>query len=576
MLIEKLAEQGIKLKRYSEGTQKTTCPQCSPTRRNKQDQCLSVKIDGNGGAVWKCHHCGWASNIAGSGFSNDASRRVEYKKPTPIIASDEQGDRKKAVYQWFESRGISSDTVDHFNIEVTEKSFGGKPEGCIAFPYVFEGEVVNYKYRTRDKKFRQEGDSRRTLFNFDAAIQSQYFKDKRRLVFVEGEMDVIACYEAGIVNAVSLPDGAPQEAKLRDGDKRFIALEDLPDFDEVVIAVDADSAGQALAKELEHRFGKHKCSMVQWPNLGDVQCKDANECLIEHGAEVLAECLEQRTHNPVEGLYRVSDYVNQVKDIYHGNVQQPISTGWENMDEIYRVMPATFQLVTGIPNHGKSNFLDQLIVQLNKQHGWRFCIFSPEHGVASHVRRLSEKVIRMPFDDGPSPRMGESQLEEAMRRMDESFYFIESQDALPQIDWILDRAAVAVRRFGVRGIVIDPYNMIDSSREGNKREDEHIRDLISRCKSFCRQHDIVMWMVAHPNKLRKDGAELHYQPPSLYDVSGSAHWYNMADVGLVVHRDFESEITRVITRKIREQGLYGQIGEAFFKYHLPSKTYIPA
>jgi twinkle protein len=76
--------------------------------------------------------------------------------------------------------------------------------------------------------------------------------------------------------------------------------------------------------------------------------------------------------------------------------------------------------------------------------------------------------------------------------------------------------------------------------------------------------------------MRREGSDTQYQPPSLYDVSGSAHWYNMADVGLVVHRDFESEITRVITRKIREQGLYGQIGEAFFKYDLPTKTYLPA
>jgi twinkle protein len=576
MIIEKLAEHGLRLNRYGSGTQKTTCPKCSPERRNKQDQCLSIKIDEDGGAVWKCHHCGWADNIAGNGFANDASRKVEYKKPDPITTPTEHNDKKDGVFRWFEGRGISRETVDAFKIEYAQKSFGKSPEGCIAFPYFFDGEVVNYKYRTHDKKFRQEGASRRTLFNYDEAISSQYFKDKRRLVFVEGEMDVMACYEAGIKNAVSLPDGAPQEAKLRDGDKRFTALEDLPDFDEVVIAVDMDSAGQALAKELEHRFGKHKCSRVKWPALNDVQCKDANECLIDHGAEVLAECLEERTHNPVEGLYRVSDYTEQVKDIYHGNVQQPISTGWDNMDEIYKVMPATFQLVTGIPNHGKSNFLDQLIVQLNRMHGWRFCIFSPEHGVASHVRRLSEKVLSMPFDDGLSPRMGESQLDAAIEKMDDSFYFIESQDALPQIDWILDRASVAIRRFGVRGIVIDPYNMIDSSREGNKREDEHIRDLISRCKSFCRQHDIVMWMVAHPNKMRREGGDTQYQPPSLYDVSGSAHWYNMADVGLVVHRDFESEITRVITRKIREQGLYGQIGEAFFKYDLPTKTYLPA
>ena len=82
-----------------------------------------------------------------------------------------------------------------------------------------------------------------------------------------------------------------------------------------------------------------------------------------------------------------------------------------------------------------------------------------------------------------------------------------------------------------------------------------------------------MWMVAHPNKLRKEPNEIGYQAPSLYDVSGSAHWYNMCDVGLVIHRDFETETTRVITRKIREQGVYGEIGEAFFQYDITKRLY---
>lgn len=573
MIAEKLNEHGIKLRNYTMGTQKTTCPECSHTRRNKSDLCLSVKIDENDGAVWRCHHCEWKGNIAGNGIRSYASRPIEYKKPAPVTPIGEQENGSTAFYAWFKNRAISKETVDHFKISRAHKSFGDKPLACIAFPYIFDGEIVNYKYRTLDKRFRQEAASRRTLFNYDDAVNGEYFKEKKRLIFVEGEMDVLACYEAGIYNAVSLPDGAPKEAKMRDDDKRFRALADLPDFDEVVIAVDMDEAGQALAKELEHRFGKGKCSRVTWPSQNDVQCKDANECLILHGVDVLRECFEVRKHNPVDGLYSVADYMDQVRDIYHGNVQQPVDTGWENLDEIYKVMPSTFQLVTGIPNHGKSNFLDQLIVQLNQRHGWRFLVFSPEHGVASHVRRLSEKYLRMPFDDGPTPRMAELQLNTAMQKLDEGFYFVESQDALPSIDWILERATIAVRRHGVRGIVIDPYNMIDSSREGNKREDEHIRDLISRCKSFCREHDVVMWMVAHPNKLRRENGDTQYAAPSLYEVSGSAHWYNMADVGLVVHRDFETETTQVITRKIREQGLYGQIGEAFFKYDLPSKTY---
>ena len=81
-----------------------------------------------------------------------------------------------------------------------------------------------------------------------------------------------------------------------------------------------------------------------------------------------------------------------------------------------------------------------------------------------------------------------------------------------------------------------------------------------------------MWMVAHPAKMQRN-QEGVIPVPTLYDVSGSAHWNNMADVGLVVYRDFETDQTQVITRKIREQGLYGEIGQCFFRYNTSARVY---
>lgn len=565
-----LIEHGIKLRRHAVGHHKTTCPKCSHQRKNKNDQCLSVKIDNDGGAVWKCHHCDFKGNIAGDGFSNSSSRPIVYTKPAPISQKYATDADKKPLYDWFGKRGISRKTVDDFGISLTEKSFGAAPERCLVFPYIKEGEIVNYKYRTSDKRFRQEANAERTLFNIDRVQGDE-------IVFVEGEMDVLSLYEAGITYAVSLPDGAPKQAKLKEGDKRFDALRglDLTKFSKVIIAVDMDEAGRALAVELEHRFGKDLCWHVKWPASNDVSCKDANEVLVEHGAEVLVENINLATPNPVKGIFEANAFVKDVVDIYEGRTQKPLSTGFINLDGIYKIMPSTFHLVTGIPNHGKSNFLDQILINMMNEHDWNFAVFSPEHSTPQHIRRLSEKIALKPFDAGINERMTLAELKSAINKIDNHFYFLESGDELPSIDWILQKTRAAILRHGVKGLVIDPYNMINAERADGKREDEHIRDLISACKNFCKKHEVVIWMVAHPNKLRRADGEDSYQPPSLYDVSGSAHWYNMADVGIVVHRDFETEQTQVITRKIREQGVYGAIGEAFFRFNLVTRSYEP-
>ena len=561
--MEKLIEQGIRLKHYSIGNQKVTCPKCSHARRNKTEPCLSVTIKGDG-AVWKCHHCEW---FGGVGDGSQKTEYKNYKKPqTPINQELPNGS-----IEWFAKRAISKTTIEQFGIFRTEQSFGNGSEGVIAFPYHKDGELVNVKYRTKDKKFRQEKDAERTLFNIDRLKSYWENSEIKDVIFVEGEMDVLSLYEVGFKNVVSLPDGASKNARFDEADKRFEALKNctwINDADKVLVFTDEDEAGKALQQELVYRFGKDRCSLVPMSK----GCKDANDILVTQGSDVLKRCIELAEPFPIDGVFTAKNYEREVFDIYDGNIQKPVSTGFKNLDQYYKVMPSTFTVVTGVPNHGKSNFIDQLMVNLARNEGWKFAIFSPEHSTPNHIRRLAEKVVGQPFDLGPTERMSKDTLREALKFLDKHFHFIECKDNIPSIDWLLQKAKASCVQFGVKGVLFDPYNEIDSKRDGNKREDEHIRDLISNCKSFCRTHNVAMWMVAHPSKMQRnqDGV---IPEPSLYDVSGSAHWNNMCDVGIVVHRDFENNETKVITRKVREQGLYGSIGQCFFTYNLASHVY---
>ena len=544
---------GIYLQNYNLGTHKTFCPECKNTRKpqNKHDTPLSVSIQSDK-CLYKCHNCDWTGVVS----ENNNYKVINRKK--------ENSDK---LIKFFQARGISKKTLDDLGIYEIGDS--------IAFPYIQNGETVNCKFRTYDKRFKQKPNAQRTLYNIDNVKKYWNRTGKKNIIICEGEIDVISFYEAGVINAVTLPDGAPKQAKYDLNDLRFQALKNckwLNEVEKVYIATDQDDAGKALHLELVHRFGKDRCLRIQFPNQqGDVITKDANECLVELGRNVLIETIKNAVPYPIDGIYTVKNYKKEVLDIYNGKIQKPLSTGFNILDMIYKIQPATFHLVTGVPNHGKSNFIDQLAVNMYRNYGWKFCIFSPEHSTPQHIRRVVEKIIKKPFDSGRHQRMSETELVEGLRILNENFYFIENKDTIPTIDWILSKARQSALKFGIKGMIIDPYNEINSSREGNKREDEHIRDIISKCKKFCRTHEITMWMVAHPSKLPRDNGKIN--PPTLYDVSGSAHWNNMCDVGLVVHRDFDNNRTRVILRKVREQGLYGNIGECFFEFDLSKRIY---
>ena len=52
--------------------------------------------------------------------------------------------------------------------------------------------------------------------------------------------------------------------------------------------------------------------------------------------------------------------------------------------------------MTGYTHSGKSEFLDALLVNMARLHGWRFAICSFENPPAQHIAKLAEKYLGAP------------------------------------------------------------------------------------------------------------------------------------------------------------------------------------
>ncbi len=137
---ETLQENGIRLRNITAGNHKTLCPQCSHTRKNRRDPCLSVTIDGDG-VVWNCHHCGFSGGSTGE--LRPQYQRREYTKPK----REPNPQRTDKTLEWFKARAISPATVEHFGIYRTAQWFPqtNQEQDCIAFPYEWKEELRNVK-----------------------------------------------------------------------------------------------------------------------------------------------------------------------------------------------------------------------------------------------------------------------------------------------------------------------------------------------------------------------------------------------------------------------------------------------
>lgn len=558
-------ELNIDVPAHASGEYDTTCPWCSPTRKKKHARCLSVNVEKG---TYFCHHCAVSGGLQ-EGHKNASElhwRKPVYVRPDPKPIPEAHD---SALVEWMAKRSISPAVIRRNRVSLQTVYMPQVEDRvkAVCFPYYRGEDFINAKYRDREKNFRMEAGAERILYGLNDIAPEM-------CVIVEGEMDKLSVEIAGVISCVSVPDGAPSE-NTKDYASKFTFLEADKDRIEAVkewiIAVDSDAPGKRLEDELSRRLGREKCRRVQWP----ADCKDANEVLTKHGAAKLRECLDDAQPFPITGVFEVLDLSDEIDHLYLHGWERGVSTGWEELDRFYTVRPGEFTVVTGIPNSGKSNWVDALSVNLAALHGWRFAVFSPENQpLADHMARIIEKYARQPFEDGPTPRMDRDTLRMSKAWAQDHFsWILPDEDSEWTIDAVLDRAKALVFRKGIRGLVIDPWNEMEHLCPSGMTETQYISRELKRIRQFSRRHGVATWVVVHPAKLLRD-KEGNYPVPTMYDCSGSAHWRNKADNGLCVWRNFKdsSSPVEIHSQKIRFRQI-GQIGMAPLQYQKATATY---
>ena len=540
-------EVGIYLRNTS-GQEKTKCPECSPNRRKKADPCLSVNIDEG---IWKCHHCGWKGSL---NKKNDT-----YIPPPPIVKPEPpKTDIPDKVYKWFKDRGISQTIVDDAKI--------GYDNRWIHFPFYKDGEVVNIKSRTADKQFRQAKNAEKCFYRFDV------MSGMETIIITEGEMDALSLVEAGYNNVVSVPDGAIAPNS-NPSDRKFSYLlsaeEHLMNATTIILAMDNDSSGNAMREELSRRIGREKCYRVNYPE----GCKDMNEVLIKHGEDRLTEIITDAHPYPIDGVVLIDDVLEDAIDLLNTPDTKGLTTGWEALDEYYRISPSEVTIVTGVPNMGKSEWMDALMINLIQDNGWKFGIFSAENfPVKHHLLKLVGKFTNKPF--WGNDRMEEATARNSMNILNEHIKFIGTQEDSVTMESILDQARILNFRYGLNGLVIDPWNTIEHKFRDGENETNYVSRILASLNTFAKIHEIHIWVVAHPRKMESDN---NRKPvvPTPYDISGSANFYNKADNCITVHRhrSDDDDYVGIHVQKVRFQYKNGKTGTGKLSYNVRSGNY---
>lgn len=525
------------------------CPVCSSDRKKSNVKCFSYNAEKE---VGRCNHCG-VTLVKKKEFVK--TREIEYTRPVwrnNTVLSDK-------LIKWFEGRGISQKTLIKARIGEGLEYMPQVEKECntVQFNYFRDGELINIKYRDAAKHFKLSKGAELIFYNLDAV------KDAQQVIIVEGEMDCLSLIEAGIYNVISVPNGATV------GNNNLTYLDNCIDIFnpdcEILLALDNDLAGNNLRDELARRFGFENCKKVVFED-----CKDANECLVKHGINGIIESISKAKEYPIKGVFTAKDIDEEIDDYYQNGLPIGAKIGVPEFDELLKFHLGYITTITGIPSHGKSEFLDFLCAKLNINGGWKFALYSPEnHPLQLHFSKFAEKFIGKGFSG--DNKMNTMELELAKRHFDNNFFFIK-----PEQDFTLDNILLSVRQLikkkGINAFVIDAWNKIDHHYTTN--ETQYISQALDKLNLFCEVNNVHLFLVAHPTKIQKDKQTGFFEVPNLYSISGSANFYNKTANGMCVYRNFKEEdkSSNIYVQKVKFKH-WGSIGMVNFNWDFHNGRY---
>ena len=457
---------------------------------------------------------------------------------------------------------------------MNKKADDGKsedPHGCIPVPAIaycnyLDGKIINVKFRSVvlnpitgewSKDFAQESPTKPCApYGIDSINPIRPDAGPiRQLIIPEGEKDRLTLMSCGFPYVLSIANGAQTNiAESHEAFEEWIAQ-----VEEIVICGDTDRPGRTMVKALLNAYTA-RAKVVHLSG----NRKDISDVYADFGASEVRRIIQEAEDVAAQDIYDLHQHEPDILEVMMGIYDKGYDVGMGmKTDRIFHpTSDGGLIILTGIPNSGKTDFLNCMMAHLMFQRQKRIAFFSFEKPIkAKHVREIARVALGVEDTASMDHTMKESEAREVnsqiINYMTEHMVDFDTKTRLPDSDYIIAMAERDMRKHGLDFLVIDPYVFIDMTEGGSRAtETEKVRLMLTKLQAWSRTRHVWTIVVAHPRIQYKDGHE-SFPPLDIYSIAGSAQWANLADFLFTVRRMNKPEEGKVYSivemLKVRDQ-----------------------
>lgn len=253
----------------------------------------------------------------------------------------------------------------------------------------------------------------------------------------------------------------------------------------------------------------------------------------------------------------MDDYIEKIRN---GTFEMGKSTGFPDLDIHFLFKKATFVIVLGHDNVGKSVAMWYLATLSAVLHGWKWIIFSSENKTGGVKRKIIEYYTCVPIG-----KLTDQELKDASKWFEEHFTVVKNKELYTYTDMLTIGRKLNLKK-QYDGFLIDPYNSLDKPMQN---EHQYDYKAASEMRLFIEQTKCGIYLNthAHSEALRRTYSKEHEfaghpMPPNKADAEGGGKFANKADDFLVFHRMTQHETEwmwmEIHVKKVKEMETGGK------------------
>jgi twinkle protein len=410
------------------------------------------------------------------------------------------------------TRGLTEATCSHFGIRCSLSETDRSVE-VMYTPVEKEGKVVAYKFKDftieKGKPFHFGTTAKKGEVTLaDLFGESKCNTQSKKVLVTEGEPDAAAAFQMlydyskikfpdgrFTPNVVSLPSGASMD---KDGrgvvNKDVLARKEFfMQFDEVILCLDQDAAGQAVTAAITDWLGGDivKCMKISE--------KDSNDMLLakKHG-EFINAFFKASTYKP-QSLITVSDVFDEAIKMPKWGKGCP----WPSLTAItYGRRGGDGYMIGAGVKVGKSEWLNQFVAYIvENEPGNKPLIIKGEEIPGLTAKKVAGKIFHKNFHD-PTGDFTQEELTESMESIKDSFFMYQGKNGL---DWEDCKSVIrsAVME-GCKDVFIDPLTCFVDGTDPSKA-DTFLKGMVRDIDNMAKDLDFTYYIFCHLNNPPQGG-----------------------------------------------------------------------